>query len=442
MKKILLLGLLLPFAGFAQITVSYDFNDATSVASYSTNGESTTFLPAPSTNGGTARVRVGSGGGSFNLVNPGTPMGTFYELSGVAPTNGSVNKFSIQSYSPSKVFKTSFKVRFDGGSSGTWYFFQGSGNTFTQNTAFSSADVFTGLRFVFGASNTITTSRRDNSGWNGTAVGAISAQATEYLIEVYGNNSTASGSYTKNGAQTVAANTWDLWVNDILVGDDLPKSGVSNNTNIDAFTFYGENSTANVAMITLDDIAYSTVQPTTTLPISLTSFTAKPVDKTILLNWATASENNNQKFEVLRSADGKNFESITTVNGAGNSDMEKYYSLVDENPYSGTNYYQLLQTDFNGSTSTSNVISAKAKVEIMSISAYASGATVSVNVDSPNQTDGEMTLFDMGGRKLDTKSLILNKGYNEVIFNQSLKPGTYFINLISEGKSTNLKFIK
>ncbi|WP_017258728.1 T9SS type A sorting domain-containing protein [Pedobacter arcticus] len=179
-----------------------------------------------------------------------------------------------------------------------------------------------------------------------------------------------------------------------------------------------------------------------TLPISLTSFTAKQVDKTILLNWATASEKENQKFEVLKSAEGNNFKAITKLDGAGNSDREKSYSFVDENPYAGANYYQLQQTDFNGTKTVSNVISANAKIEDIRLSAYASNSTVTININSPNQTDGEIALFDMNGRKLDSKILALNKGYNEVVFNKALTPGAYFINLKSAGKSTSLKFIK
>jgi autotransporter-associated beta strand protein len=201
------------------------------------------------------------------------------------------------------------------------------------------------------------------------------------------------------------------------------------------------NGTANydATILSTGEVVPSTL---TVLPISLTSFTAKLIDKTILLNWATASEKNNQKFEVLKSVDGKNFKSIATVNGAGSSDTEKSYSFVDENPYAGANYYQLKQTDFNGTTATSTVISANAKIEDIKLSAYASSNSITININSPNQTDGNIALFDMNGRKLESKNLVLNKGYNEINFGKFLVPGTYFVNLISAGKSISYKFIK
>ncbi len=179
----------------------------------------------------------------------------------------------------------------------------------------------------------------------------------------------------------------------------------------------------------------------TTLPISLTSFTAKAIDKSILLNWKTASEKDNQKFEVLRSTEDKNFRPIGTIAGSGNSDTEISYSFVDENPYAGINYYQLKQIDNNGASTLSNVISAISKIEAVKITAFASNSSVTANISSPNQTEAEITLFNLGGTNLGSKSIILNKGFNEVIFNQPLMPGVYFFNLVIAGKSTNLKFI-
>lgn len=179
-----------------------------------------------------------------------------------------------------------------------------------------------------------------------------------------------------------------------------------------------------------------------TLPISLTSFTAKAVDKSVLLNWTTASEKGNQKFEVLKSADGKTFRSIATINGAGSSDNEKSYTFVDENPFSGVNYYQLKQTDFNGISTTSNAVSADVKIEDIKLSVYASTDKVAISISSPNKTEGKIALFNINGKTLDSKNIILNKGYNEIVLNQSLQQGIYFVNLISAGKSTNLKFVR
>ena len=441
MKKLLLIFLMSPIYCFSQTSWTYNFDNATVPASH-TSGESTTFLPTPSTNGGTARVRIGSTGGSFNLNNPGTSLGSNYELNGIAPTSTSVNKFSIQNFTGAKFLRTTFKLRLDGGASGTWYFFQGSGTTYTGNAQFTGSHVFTGLRFVFGASGLITTSRREGSAWSSTALTALNSQATDYVIEIYSNNSALAATYTKNGAQTLAINTWDLWVNGVLVGNDLAKAQLLDDTNIDSFTFYGEGSTSNVANIYLDDISYSNENQTFTLPITLSSFTGKESNKSIVLNWITASEKNNKNFEILRSVDGKTFKTLGTINGAGDSNAELKYSFIDANPFGGTNYYQLKQIDFDGKSSTSSTIAVDSKIAETHISIFAAISKVHIGITSPNETPGKISLFDISGRKITEQNIKLNKGYNSIELNENLNPGVHFVTLENEGKLHHQKFIR
>src|SRR5690606_38659659 len=92
------------------------------------------------------------------------------------------------------------------------------------------------------------------------------------------------------------------------------------------------------------------------LPIQLLSFTAKPIDnKEVLTQWTTATETNNDFFTVERSVDALNFKEIGTVNGAGNSNNAIKYRFSDKNPFAGTSYYRLKQTDFDGKFSYSEI---------------------------------------------------------------------------------------
>jgi hypothetical protein len=84
------------------------------------------------------------------------------------------------------------------------------------------------------------------------------------------------------------------------------------------------------------------------LPITLVSFDAEQAGNAVELNWVTADEENNEFFTVERSIDGEQFESIITVQGAGNSQVELSYQATDVAPVEGPNYYRLKQTDFNG----------------------------------------------------------------------------------------------
>ncbi len=83
-------------------------------------------------------------------------------------------------------------------------------------------------------------------------------------------------------------------------------------------------------------------------PVELTGFTARTREHTVLLNWTTASELNNDFFEVQHSTDGREYTLIGTVNGAGTTSDFQHYRFVHPEPRPGVNYYRLRQVDFDG----------------------------------------------------------------------------------------------
>ncbi|MFI5150471.1 MAG: T9SS type A sorting domain-containing protein [Bacteroidia bacterium] len=95
---------------------------------------------------------------------------------------------------------------------------------------------------------------------------------------------------------------------------------------------------------------WTLVSKSNPLPVDLLSFTAtaNTVKKEVDLNWAAASETNNHYFTVERTKDGSNYEFVARVNGAGNSSEPLSYKAVDPDPFTGTSYYRLTQTDYNG----------------------------------------------------------------------------------------------
>lgn len=97
-------------------------------------------------------------------------------------------------------------------------------------------------------------------------------------------------------------------------------------------------------------------QPHNVVPIGLLSFSAGRVGEEVQLNWATASEMNNNYFTVERSKDGTSFEEVWQVKGAENSTTVLHYSAMDDKPYEGISYYRLKQTDMNGKSVYENVV--------------------------------------------------------------------------------------
>jgi hypothetical protein len=107
--------------------------------------------------------------------------------------------------------------------------------------------------------------------------------------------------------------------------------------------------------VLLRSYSFSSIS-SSSLPIELVYFKAlQEDDHSVKLEWQTASEVNNDFFTVERSMNGADWEPVKRVNGAGNSNITLSYSIVDEAPYSGTSYYRLKQTDFNGAFEYSRI---------------------------------------------------------------------------------------
>ncbi len=139
------------------------------------------------------------------------------------------------------------------------------------------------------------------------------------------------------------------------------------------------------------------------LPVELTSFTASMTDfNTVLLKWHTESETRNDRFEIERSQNGKDFEYIGEMKGAGTTTKARDYAIIDENPFFGVSYYRLRQVDFDGSFNYS---------EIRRVENTGTGKIVEPFVAYPNPID------------LSRNSVVsFNRTVNVIIYNNMNKP--------------------
>lgn len=99
------------------------------------------------------------------------------------------------------------------------------------------------------------------------------------------------------------------------------------------------------------------------LPVELLSFNATAENEKVNLKWVTASELNNDFFTVQHSIDGVEFTSLGNVAGQGTKQSATTYNFVDYSPMAGINYYRLKQTDFDGTSSYSNIIAINLDLE-------------------------------------------------------------------------------
>lgn len=160
-----------------------------------------------------------------------------------------------------------------------------------------------------------------------------------------------TGSYTTLWQQTaIPDNTaWRSWsITSLTALTPMPTFS----TTID-IRFYGYGSENTTGSWRIDNVK---VYVNYNLPIELISFTGDAVQEGVALHWSTATETDNDHFEILRSQDGMNFEVIDVVSGAGTSQVRHDYELLDDNAVNGVNYYKLRQTDTDGTSEEFYVI--------------------------------------------------------------------------------------
>ena len=179
------------------------------------------------------------------------------------------------------------------------------------------------------------------------------------------------------------------------------------------------------------------------LPVSFisASFKGRLVDKTVLLNWATSSENNNAYFEVQRSADGISFQSIGQVPGNFTTSIEHQYSFTDNNPKSGTNYYKLKQVDLDGNFTYGNTISVKNNA-VSNFSISPNPAINNLIVTHPaGDQHSSIRLVQADGKRVLTQNIAAGAIQSSLDISK-LTPGVYFV-LVNSGKeSKSFKVVK
>ncbi|WP_165370555.1 T9SS type A sorting domain-containing protein [Hymenobacter persicinus] len=182
------------------------------------------------------------------------------------------------------------------------------------------------------------------------------------------------------------------------------------------------NTTAADELWTIDDVTVGSSAP---LPVELTAFEALRQNNAVLLKWATASEKNNDRFSVERSADGKDFKAIATVRGSGSTTKTTSYSVTDKEPLTGLNYYRLRQIDTEGQFSYSPVRVVQVGAAAF---AYPSPATNRLNVPVALASSAYRVVNSVGQTVL--RGVVPASGVVEV---SKLPTGSYFLQ-IGEGK--------
>ncbi|MFN4233466.1 MAG: T9SS type A sorting domain-containing protein [Bacteroidia bacterium] len=166
------------------------------------------------------------------------------------------------------------------------------------------------------------------------------------------------------------------------------------------------------------------------LPIKLLNFSAININNQyVKLYWQTALEINNDFFTIERSINGLEWEEVSKIKGAGNSNTLLNYSTFDNNPYSGVSYYRLKQTDFDGQFEYFDIRSVKIDNLINSQVFVYPNPTENIITIIGDETDLEnLKIYNMLGQDITALCLIINKNDGRFIIDLTrLSKGMYLI---------------
>ncbi|GAB4297831.1 MAG: hypothetical protein Kow0098_22520 [Ignavibacteriaceae bacterium] len=192
------------------------------------------------------------------------------------------------------------------------------------------------------------------------------------------------------------------------------------------------------------------------IPVELVSFSASVNRNTVTLNWQTATEINNQGFEIQRreTINETEWEKIGFVEGNGTTTQPQSYTFSDENLPAETYKYRLKQTDFDGSYQYSKTVEVEITqpVEFILEQNYPNpfNPTTKIRYSIPSVILSEaknlfvsLKLYDLLGREVKT---LVNQeqpaGSYEVELNASdLTGGIYFYQITAGEYKASKKLV-
>ncbi|MDA9555385.1 T9SS type A sorting domain-containing protein [Pelobium sp.] len=183
--------------------------------------------------------------------------------------------------------------------------------------------------------------------------------------------------------------------------------------------------------------------PPNFLPVELISFIGKNTDSGVKLSWETASEKNNQRFDILHSTDKNYFQVISSVAGKGNSSSTNKYNYLDIQPSTGENYYKLNQVDFDGKVTSFNTIAVNTPQSNNTFTAYAGDSNLQLTINSIKSGKATVELYNISGSKIATKSIDLVSGLNSnTMWVTNFQKGVYVVVLILHNQTLIQKIVK
>ena len=151
------------------------------------------------------------------------------------------------------------------------------------------------------------------------------------------------------------------------------------------------------------------------LPVELLSFDLSQKENSVLLKWTTASEINSDYFDIEKSQDAINFQTIGRVTAAGNSNVLINYEFKDNDAKAGVFYYRLACYDYDGTKTYSGILSTKNGAQYFDAGTpYSNGNYLNIPLTSSSSSKIGIEIYDIKGSLIYATDKPVGKGKQSV----------------------------
>ena len=219
---------------------------------------------------------------------------------------------------------------------------------------------------------------------SGTISTQIKLYETTNVIEYIYDRSTTGATYSLTLATSASIGLCGSTAGDFISLSDL-KASPTKSTTVETSTIgtspvnFLPKSGSAITTIVVSGTTYRFTPPAIALPIDLLYFKGVPSENHNHITWSTASEHNNNYFEIETTIDGIEYHTINRVSGSGNSNTKIDYEFDDYNIGNDINYYKLKQTDYDGKFRYSDLISIDNRIRAKIVSRMVSLMGTEVN---------------------------------------------------------------
>ncbi|HRO09474.1 MAG TPA: T9SS type A sorting domain-containing protein [Saprospiraceae bacterium] len=215
---------------------------------------------------------------------------------------------------------------------------------------------------------------------------------------------------------------------------DLSGSSFQHVSNAIEFRIYGWNASGGAGTFSINDFNFKASY--ITLPVTFSTVTATPLKNTTAISFSTASETNNDYFTIERSGDGRSYDAIGEIDGAGDSRSEIKYTFTDERPLPGINYYRIKQTDFDGRYDFSEVRAVRHSRGNLVVTPRTTEGRLQVVTDA---VDYSLEVYNTSGQLVKAFSSL---SQDQSISIEDLTASIYYIRTISGGHAETIRIVK